>query len=435
MNINQFLLDLASDNSRTSKETKLCEQQDNELLKKVIISALDPRRNYYIKKIPAHSPDTAFFKRDLDEAINALADLSSRKVTGHAAINHLIDILNSVSVDDAEVIVKIVRRDLRCGVSTSTVNKIWKKFVPEWPCLLCSPYDEKKAKKIVYPAYDQLKADGLRFNALVVDGGCEFFSRSGMPIILQDDSLANELIALAAGENYMFDGEMICYRDGILLSRKEGNGIANKAIKETITAEESQLIHGILWDVVPYEDFLAGQCDHPYIDRFNTLSALLSAQKFVKIGLIETAIVNSFEEAVGIFNARLAKGLEGDILKNMNGLWSDTRSADQIKLKAEKECELRVTGWNYGEVGGKYEFVLGSLQCESEDGKVLVNVSGFSDDQRNTITAENSIDRIVSVMYNERISKKKGGVDSLFLPRIIEFREDKTVADMSETIK
>ena len=37
-------------------------------------------------------------------------------------------------------------------------------------------------------------------------------------------------------------------------------------------------------------------------------------------------------------------------------------------------------------------------------------------------------------MYNERITKKKGGVDSLFLPRCVSFRDDKDVADTSDQI-
>ena len=436
MNINQILLALASDSSRTAKETMLKEHENNTLLKRVIVAALDTSINYYIKKIPAHVPDSNITPRSLEQALDALEDFSSRLITGNAAIAYLVDILSSLNADDAEVMVKIIRRDLKCGVSTSTVNKVWKGLVKDYPCLLCSPYDEKLIKKFSWPAYDQLKADGLRFNAIVVKDACSFFSRSGSPIELQDTALADEFIKLAAGGDYMFDGEMVCYRDGVLLPRKEGNGIANKAIKGTITAEDSKLIVGVVWDVIPHADFVARKCDIPYKDRFAMLNKLMScAEPPIKISVIETVIINSFEEALEIFNKRLALGLEGDIIKNMNGLWSDSRSRDQIKLKSEKECELRVTGWNPGEPGSKYENALGSLRCESEDGLVVVNVSGWSDEERRTITLENSLGRIVSVLYNERITKKTGGVDSLFLPRIVEFREDKSVADVSSVIK
>lgn len=437
MSINEILLDIASDGSRLTKEAKLQSQANNELLKRVVKLTLDPFVNFYIKKIPEFTPLGGM---TLEEGLDALELLTSRTVTGHAGIRHLQMILNGMNEDDADVIVKIIRGDLRCGASVSTVNKIWKDLIPEWPCLLCTPCDNKTKTHIVFPAYDQLKADGLRFNAIVVNNTCNFYSRKGSPIILLDDSLAQEFIKMANGGSYMFDGEMVAYGlDNSLLPRKTGNGIANKAIKGTITVEESKMIRGIVWDVVPYEDFVARKCDIVYEDRLSLLGLLLTAihdtDTKSKIELIETKIVNSWDEAYAIFRGRLKQKLEGDIVKNMRGLWSDSRSKDQIKLKDEKSCELRVIGFNYGKVGTKNEHRLGSLECASEDGMVQVNISGFDDDQRNTITKENSLGRIVTVVYNDRISKKKSPIDSLFLPRVECFRDDKDVADTSDLIK
>ena len=442
MNINKILLELAADNSRLAKESILRKNKDNMLLMQVFHLALDPYLNFYIKKIPAYTPVEGQSEIFLEFAIDALSDLSSRAVTGNAAIAHLVGILNSLNFDDSEVIVKIIRRDLRCGVSTATVNKIWKNLIPKYACLLCTPYDSKVIKKIKWPAFVQKKEDGCRVNAIVHNGVCEYFSRKGSPIELKDDSLANEFIRLANGQSLVFDGELLAYKNGKPLPRKEGNGIATKAIKGTITEEESALLHAILWDVIPFEDFKACKCDIQYQHRFVLLQSLIVSiyggvayNVPQKIQLVPTEEVDSFEQAEIIFNRYLSDGMEGVIIKNKTSLWSDTRSDEQIKLKAEKTCELRVIGWNYGEVGTKNEFRLGSLLCQSEDGKVLVNISGFTDEDRNTITKENSINRIVTVTYNERITKKNGGVDSLFLPRILEFRDDKDVADTSDLIK
>jgi hypothetical protein len=79
---------------------------------------------------------------------------------------------------------------------------------------------------------------------------------------------------------------------------------------------------------------------------------------------------------------------------------------------------------------------MGALVCETSDGKIRVNVgTGWSDEDRETITKENSIGKILTVMYNQRITKKDGGPDSLFLPRAVEFRFDKNVANSSDEIK
>jgi ATP-dependent DNA ligase len=201
--------------------------------------------------------------------------------------------------------------------------------------------------------------------------------------------------------------------------------------------------------VIPLPDFKAGKSNVPYEDRYNKLVNLINTayteeiqvlnsikHGFTKkIDVVKTHIVKSLDAAQEIFHQYLSKGLEGVIIKNKKSIWEDSRSKEQIKLKAEKVCELRVIGWNYGTVGTKNEFRLGSLLCASEDNKVVVNISGFSDDERDTITKENSLNKIVSVLYNERITKKAGGADSLFLPRIVEFREDKDFADKSEDIK
>ena len=79
--------------------------------------------------------------------------------------------------------------------------------------------------------------------------------------------------------------------------------------------------------------------------------------------------------------------------------------------------------------------MLGALACESSDGIVKVNVSGFTDDQRKTITKESSVGRIIEVLYNTKIQDSKTKVWSLFLPRIVQFRDDKDVANSFDEIK
>jgi hypothetical protein len=74
----------------------------------------------------------------------------------------------------------------------------------------------------------------------------------------------------------------------------------------------------------------------------------------------------------------------------------------------------------------------------SSDRLVEVNISGFSDDLREWITnnIDSLIGKIATVLYNERItSKGRGSVDSLFLPRFVEFRNDKSIANSSKEIK
>ena len=114
----------------------------------------------------------------------------------------------------------------------------------------------------------------------------------------------------------------------------------------------------------------------------------------------------------------------------MTGVWEDKRVKTQIKFKAELDCDLRIKAIQPGT--GKYEGMVGAYICESEDGVIEVDVgSGLSDEDRKNFDV---IGKILAVVYNARI-KNKQGKQSLFLPRAVEIREDKTEADRSEKIK
>ena len=362
-------------------------------------------------------------------AIENLKYLSTREVTGNAAIAHLRAILSGLPSDDAKVIERIIQKDLKCGVQVSTANAVWTGLVHEYPVMLCSPFEEKLVNKIKFPAYVQLKMDGMRFNAIVKDGKCEFRSRNGKEIQLLGN-LEQEFIALADGKNVVFDGELLVNDKGVVLDRQTGNGILNKANKGTISDLDARKVHATIWDIIPYDEFTLGKGIYNYQTRFSVLQSLSLPKK---IHLVESTVVADLEHAQTIFEKYLAAGQEGIILKDMNGIWEDKRSKGQIKFKGELECDLRIVGMQMGT--GKYDGMLGAILCESADGVIKVSVgSGFSDEQRKELMKQNLVDGIAAIKYNMRI-KNKLGEESLFLPIVLEIRDDKEVADSSKDIK
>jgi ATP-dependent DNA ligase len=135
-----------------------------------------------------------------------------------------------------------------------------------------------------------------------------------------------------------------------------------------------------------------------------------------------------------LYNLIRQKNREGTILKKQNALWKNHTSPDQVKEKNEVEAELRIVGWSYGKEGTKYENILGSLQCETDDGKVKVSISGFTDKEREEDWDRN-IGKIVSITYESLIlDKKRGEVYSLYLPRIDEVRYDRNDTDTLEDL-
>jgi len=438
MNINTFLESLAANNSRNFKIEQLNANSDNEVLRDVVRLALDPFTQFYIRKIPEYEfvGEGSEHQTSLEMALQNLYFLSSREVTGNAAIAHLRAILSGLTPDDAKVIERVIKKDLKCGVSVSTANDVWMGLIKEYPVMLCSGYEQKLVDKIKFPAYAQLKMDGMRFNAIVRDGKCEFRSRNGKEILLLGN-LEQEFISLAGDIDCVFDGELLVMFPGDhqFADRQTGNGILNKANKGTISQVEAAMVHATVWDVIPYAYFTDGYCPTPYATRFASLEVMTKKQpsKDKKIWLVTSDIVETLEQATEIFNGYLTQGLEGIILKDGSGVWEDKRAKHQIKFKGELECDLKIVAVVEGE--GKAAGMLGAIICESADGVVKVNVgSGFKDSQRKQYWAENLVDKIVAVKYNVRIQNKQGE-DSLFLPVFVEIREDKDVADSSKDIK
>jgi hypothetical protein len=437
MNINAFLNDLASNNSRIYKTEQLRKHAGDETLREVVRLALCPFTQFYQRKIPAYNPTpSAARPHSLEGAISALYELSSRNVTGNAAIEHLRITLSSLTEDNAKVIERIIDKSLDCGVQVSTANDVWPGLIKEYPVMLCSPYEQKLVDKIKFPAYVQLKMDGMRFNAIVRDGKVEFRSRNGKEIQLLGN-LEEEFRQMAGSVDCVFDGELMVMMEGDhqFADRQTGNGILNKANKGTITPEQAALVHATVWDVIPYVMFTDGHCGTPYSTRFASLSKLLEKRYSPnkKIHLVSSDIVQTMDEANEKFQEYLSLGLEGIILKDGSGVWEDKRAKHQIKFKGELECDLKIVAIEEGT--GKYAGMLGAIVCESADGVVKVNVgSGFNDAHRKNLKEKDLLGKIVAVKYNARI-KNKLGDESLFLPIFMEVRDDKDVADTSKEIK
>lgn len=444
MTILSILDNIGSDTKRSHKLRVLELHKDNSDFMKVVKLALDPYVNFYIKKIPTYKSQGV---NSISWALAELEKLSTRQVTGNAGIAHLQYILNSISENDATVITRVISKDLRCGIADGIVNAVVEDFIPAYPCLLARPYNEKNIKNIVYPAYSQLKADGLRVNFHLNGESSYICGRSGREIDLlgQLDHDCTEL-ANQFNEPVVIDGELVVVdTDGNILPRKIGNGIISRAIKGTISVGEAEMVRAKIWDVIPAKEFNSGKSSTKYSKRFSSVASaieLINQQRVdnknrtvSKFSIIESRVVANLEQAQDHFNEMLNRGEEGIILKNFNGIWEDNRSKDLVKFKAEKDCDLEIIGWNPGT--GKFNNMVGSLICASSDRQVEVSISGFDDKLRQEITntINSLMGTIVSVMYNERIkSKTRSTVDSLFLPRFIEFRHDKSQADSSSTI-
>ena len=443
------------ENTNSQKEKIEILKTMNEVQKRGFSLCYNSLITFGVKKIPeytseSNSLDTVSIMDILEK------EFVTREITGNAAIERLRDILSNA--EEPEVIERLIRRDARCSVNSTLLNKVFPNLIPEIPCMLAQPMNEKTLKNIKFPAFSQLKADGMRCIAFITSNNVRMFSRNGTEIICEP--LKNTLMTIGQIEEnllsdnvaLMLDGELICYKDNKLLDRKTSNGICNKVLKGTASENELNLIQMQLWDIVKIDSNTFSPLeDKSYEARLEDLYSILNMSVFSKLEVIPTEVVNSMEEALEHFQKMLSQGLEGTILKNQDAKWSNTRSKDLVKLKEENTIDLLVVDIEEG--SGDFEGGLGAIICETSDKKLRVRVgTGFSFEDRGFVNdlsngkkvvkqiksleevSKNYLGKIVEVKYNQIIKSKGKDEMSLFLPRLVCVRNDKSTANSIEEI-
>lgn len=209
----QILNELASTLKIKEKEAILRRNADNELLKEIFRITYTKQIMFYIKKFPVVNADGIdnIAETPLRNVVDfLLSDLASRKFTGHAARDRLYELACSLNDNDREVLRRIINRDLECGAGTTLPNRIWKGLIPEQPQCLATAFSEKALKRILFPAFSQLKADGARCMADLVETGIRKVSRAGNEYTgLTDLDVSLRKLRDILGEDYVLDGELI----------------------------------------------------------------------------------------------------------------------------------------------------------------------------------------------------------------------------------
>lgn len=437
----EILDNLANEPSKNAKLDMLAAVKAsaaNDTFQQICISAFHPTTEYYIKQFDM--PATYSGVRTLTEALVGITDtLATRKLTGHAARDYLVDLLSSLTEDDAEVLKRVIKHDLRCGMSESTVNKVWEDLIYSHPYMRCSGFSEKTLKNISLPCYTQLKADGLYCDVVVRTDSVTYMARSGKTIDINDPTRDALLMAAAVNGEFVIQGEVLVNDEsGKLMARSASNGYINSDDKDT------SRIFIMAWDCIPLNDWLtpkkvgkksAKRCTLTYSTRLANLTKVIDQIGGVGITLVDHRVCNTVDEIADHFREVREAGEEGIIIKDFRCVWEDGTSPHMIKLKVIIEVELKIVGWYYGSEGTKNEHLVGGVNCASGDDLIAVNFgTGISDEERvawlDTLDDMVARGQIATVKCNGvTLSKAEGAKHSLFLPRLKELRMDKSEAN------
>lgn len=432
----EIIKELRKNSSRNEKESILFTNKDNETLKKVFYLAYDPSINFYIKKIPdswLHDDET--FGENWEHVFDTLEEIYSRKVTGNEALENLLFMLNSIDCNMAHLVCNIVKKDLDCGVQTTTINKIWKGLITDPPYMGYQLFSEKLIKNFKLPCYSQIKLDGLYADVFVMKDSVSYRSRSGIDCKFKlPNPVEEKLMGLITDPEagFILHCEALVRKDDSFTEfeeRKIGNGYLN-----TDESDPDKVVI-VIWDVVSIDEYNNRKSTEDYIERFNLVENIVEYVDTPHIQMVESRFCNTTQEVIDHFVEARSEGLEGTVIKSPKLKWKDGKVKDGLKLKNEFECEMKIVGF---QEHSKRSGQIGAIFVESEDGVVKCKVgSGLTDAQRKKffLTQDEMIGKIVTVRGNDLVTNElKQDQYSIFLPRFIEVRDDKTVADTFEKI-
>ena len=427
----QIIKKLQSIPGTNDKIDLLKSHKNNESLKKYLFLVYsDTTHNFYQKKIDKKMfPNLGKQELDIKDFECIAINLSERKISGNAAIEYLAEIYAKVDYEYANLLEWMIKRDIQAKISSKTINKVWPNLIYIQGYCRCSlPKDTNLNKwKWDKGIFVQTKADGMFLNLNIFKNNFEAKSRNGTPLPKDIFYSIFDELKDKIPEDYQFHGELLVYKDKELLSRKVGNGILNSYAQGEPFPKGHSILY-VVWDCIPYKDSIKGICNVPYEQRYATLESIVPMESDC-IDVIDTVKVFSYNAALTYYKSIIKVGGEGAIIKTPSMIWKNHTSKEQIKLKVEFECELKIVGFKEGQ--NKYTEMLGSFECVSSDNLLKVNVSGFTDIQRIDFwkNQESLIDKIITVKSNAIIDDISKNEYSLFLPVFQEIRLDKKEAN------
>ena len=442
----QVISDLEMHSSRINKEQIIEAEAQNGNTEFFLGAklALDSMITFGLKQIPEKTDEDGV-GLDWDTFDLAVSSFINRSVTGNAARNTVSILMsNATKKQWNNWYRRILIKDLRCGVSEKTINKVVADKYPQYaiPVFGCQLAHDgtNHGTKVVGRKLIESKLDGVRVITIVypgkrVDDGfvesrVEQFSRNGKELV-NFPHIVEQLKAVAkiGGFNdtdaWVLDGEVMSssFQDLMKQVHRKDNVQSNDAV-----------LH--LFDILPLEEFKQGKSKTTQINRssylegwYNVYSTLMPNVELLGQELVDLDTEAGHNRFTEINDRAIANGYEGIMIKDPDALYECKRTASWLKLKPYLTCDLVVVAVEEGT--GRNVGKLGALVCEGPDLDKFIRVnvgSGFTDEQRESIWVNK--DKVIGQMIEVRADAVTKNQDSdttysLRFPRFERFRDDK----------
>ena len=426
---------LEADNSRLAKEAILSEAMGEGLDEffEGVRMALDPLVTFGVKQVPESKVDGQGLKWEVFKKL--AQQLQDRELTGHDARDAILLTRDIATQDQWNMFYRrILIKDLRCGVSEKTVNKIAKKFpqysIPVFTCPLAHD-SANHEKKMVGKKQVEVKLDGVRV-ITVIQGDTshgkasrvEMFSRNGKQFHNFGHIIAEiEEVIKDSPPPYdlVLDGEVMSANFQDLMKqvhRKDGK------------QSDDAVLH--LFDMCPLSEFQKGIWDKPQSFRSQAVKAWVEQNSNVLKHVqtldweeVDLSTPEGNKRFVDLNKAAVDGGYEGVMIKDIDAPYECKRTHSWLKAKPFIEVTLKVA--NVEEGTGRNEGRLGAVILEGEDDGYNYSLncgSGFTDAQRDEYWAERDslVGQLVEVRADARTRSQDSETYSLRFPRFKCFR-------------
>ena len=420
--------DLENHNLRTNKEQIILAQAEagNKEFFEGCRLALDSTITFGVKQVPERTgPDGPGV--DWDSFTLILTGFVNRSLTGNLARDTLNELMsNCTNSQWNDWYRRILIKDLRCGVSEKTINKVAEKkyadyAIPVFSCQLAHDSANHETK-VRGSRFIEVKLDGVRVLTIAYpDGRVNMFSRNGKEFINfphiteQFKAITDTLL-----EPWVFDGEIMSSSFQDLMKQVHR--------KDNVNAKDA-VLH--LFDSLPLSKFESGRWTSDQAFRSNHLKVWYehNKQHLPNVAVLEHVAVDldtePGQETFKQVNKQAVElGYEGIMIKDPRAPYECKRSTSWLKLKPFIEVTLEIKHVEEGT--GRNERRLGAFICEGRDGgrDISVNVgSGFSDSNRDEywLGRDGLLGQLVEVRA-DAITQNKDGSYSLRFPRFLRFR-------------
>jgi len=358
-----------------------------------------------------------------------LEGLRTRSLTGHnakTAIEFMSEQFDSVEWNGLAR--RVIIKDLRCGISEKTLNKVlgnteWK--IPVFTCQLAQdsgdhPSKMKGTKRL------EGKLDGVRVIAVVSKNTVNLYSRNGKPFE-NFPQIEQALDSIGQDLRRQLNVKGILVLDGEVVG-KSFQDLMKQAQRKTDVSTDEMVYH--IFDWMPFENFSEGFWNAQQRKRTQALESVRETVEQYDCLTVTSGILVDLDLAEGQDQLRryaddaIAQGLEGIMIKEWEAPYECRRSAFWMKWKPTITVDLNIVGFEEGT--GRNTGRLGAIICEGVDNErtISVNVgSGLSDSNRDSYwLARNQLVGQVVEVEADAVTQNQDGTYSLRFPRFIRFR-------------